>query len=59
MFLRMIQHCKALKKENEALCLKILRVLQQTLELDTNYEEKVCDYKRIQYFIQIFHILVH
>jgi len=37
---RMIQHSKALTKENECLCLKILRVLQQTLELDANCEEK-------------------
>ncbi|XP_065058274.1 inositol 1,4,5-trisphosphate receptor type 1-like isoform X2 [Rhopilema esculentum] len=37
---KMIQHAKALTKENEVLCLRILRVLQQTLELDTNFEEK-------------------
>ena len=37
----MIQHCKSLTKDNENLALRILRVLQRTLEFDTNFEEKV------------------
>ena len=39
---RLIQHTKILTKDDETLCLRILRVMQQTLEIDTDFEEKVC-----------------